>query len=207
MALRQAGGQTGPAAEAAAQELIRTLPHSAVLARPALRCATLLTGQSFVSILPTSGSAPTSRALRAAIIARGSRQLAAEVEALGHPTAATAAQALTAFAAGTAASSSSLTPRNKGSTRQGSRAHKQPPAAAAGASSRLLSVQDAADQLYQQLMQPGSKLTRQAIVQLLCAAGSPGDLPRAYQPALVDTLALQLDALATYAKIPKHVSP
>jgi len=33
MALRQAGGPTGPAAEAAARELIRTLPHSAVLAR------------------------------------------------------------------------------------------------------------------------------------------------------------------------------
>jgi hypothetical protein len=33
MALRAAGGQPGPAAQAAAQQLIRALPHSVVLTR------------------------------------------------------------------------------------------------------------------------------------------------------------------------------
>lgn len=173
--------------------------------RPALRCATVLTSQSCVSILPTSGSALTSRALRAAIIARGSRQLAAEVEALGKPTAATEAQAITVFAAGLATTSSSV--RNKGNTGQGSRAHKQPQAAAAGASSQVPSVQDAANQLYQLLIQPGNKLTLQAIARLLCMAGSPEGLPRAYQQALVETLYNQLGAVATDMDKPERVSP
>lgn len=74
---------------------------------------------------------------------------------------------------------------------------KQLPAAAAETSPGILSVQDAAGKLYDQLTQPGTSLTWQAIAQLVCNTGSPGDQPRAYQASLADALFLLLDALCT----------
>jgi len=68
-------------------------------------------------------------------------------------------------------------------------------------------VQDATDQLFQQLLRPGSKLTLQAVARLLCTTGSPDNLQRAYQPALVDALSNQLDALATDIDKAERVSP
>jgi hypothetical protein len=63
--------------------------------------------------------------------------------------------------------------------------------------SGTLSVQDAAAKLYQQLMQPGSKLTWQGIAQLLCNTCSPSDQPRAYQASLAEALFSHLGALCT----------
>jgi hypothetical protein len=53
------------------------------------------------------------------------------------------------------------------------------------ASSTTLSMQQAADTLYQQLLQPKSQPSKAGIVQLLCATGNPGPNLRAFDPALV----------------------
>jgi hypothetical protein len=162
----------------------------------------MVASRAINNVMPTAGCPLTTREMRAAIIARGSRQLAAEVQALGKLTASTEAQALTALALTarntTTITSSGSSSKGKATARQGGRAQKQLPAAAAETTPGMLSVQDAAGKLYEQLTQPGTTLTWQAIAQLMCSTGSPGDQPQAYQAALADAMFLLIAGLCTY---------
>lgn len=147
--------------------------------RSALLCANILACQSLAGTLP-SAAPVTSTKLRAAIIAKGVPQLAATVEALGKVPRACEADAVTPFAAST--SSAAVAPRSRGKlpAKQGTKL--------------LLSPEAAAEQLYQQIVQPRSQLTLEAAVTLFCTAGSPDPQPRAYEQALCLGLADQIKA-------------
>jgi hypothetical protein len=119
--------------------------------------------------------------LRSLIIARGSLQLAAEVQALGRLTEKAAAETLTPYA---------LVGSSAAATKQGRKASHQPAKAAE------LSVQEASELLLQQLVQSNSKLTQQQVVDALCSARSPDDQSCTYQHVLCTSLAGELMAMS-----------
>jgi hypothetical protein len=112
------------------------------------------------------------------VLARGSAALRAEIEALGWKLPQKMQQqVLTAYAVTAGSKAPSVA-----SNRRGKRGAEAGTAALQG---NLLSIEQAAETLYQQLMQRNNQPSRAVILQLLCATGSPGPQPRAFDPALV----------------------
>jgi hypothetical protein len=105
--------------------------------------------------------AATDDTLLALIIAKGSPQLAAQLQALDKLPAASEAQALSPFAD---------TSSSKTADKPGRKSVKQ--------AAPVLSPQDSSEMLWQQLVQPQSSLSRQAFIQMLCTASSPGQQPQ-----------------------------
>lgn len=133
-------------------------------------CAGALATESFRCIFP-SADAVTSSALRSLVIARGSPQLLAQLQALGKLPAASDAQACTPFADSTSSQPARETGQKLG--RQAGRPSLEPGM-----------TPDAASEILQhQLVQPASGFSRQTVIQMFCTATSPGEQTQAYQPA------------------------
>lgn len=157
--------------------------------RIAQRCAAALETQTFVSVLPRVNDKASE--LRAAVIARGNRKVAAEILARGKPQGAIEAQALTPFAINAGRSSEH---RGRSSKATAASTHS------GNAVVSVLSVQDAAAVLYEQLVSSNSRLTPQTVVKLLCATGSPGEQPQEFDVALSQGFAAQMNEITHKAK-------
>lgn len=136
-----------------------------------LRCAHGLAAKSVISVFG-SPDPVTDGTLQSLIIAKGIPQLAAQLQAVGRLPAAFEAQALSPFA--DSSSKTADKPGRKSVTQAGP----------------VLSPQDSSEMLQQQLVQPQSSLSHQAVIQMLYTASSPGQQPQAYLPALCNRCAL-----------------
>jgi hypothetical protein len=169
--------------------------------RAALRCADAVSKDSICSLFEAKARL-VSAELRAIVLARGEPKRAAEIQALGGrlPTK-MLSQAASPYLVVTGSTAPSNQSSRKGSRRsaRGSSPRQDASAApvtqqaalaaaAARTQSSALSIQQAADMLQQQLLQPNRQPSTADILQLSCRASSLGPELRAFDPALVNSL-------------------